>query len=54
MLHYRDGALHWRTHDLAQIAAQVGTPCYVYDLDGMCAKLHQLQQRFRRRKFTTA
>jgi diaminopimelate decarboxylase len=46
MLHYQNGALHWRTHDLAQIAAQVGTPCYVYDLDGMCAKLRQLQAAF--------
>lgn len=46
MLHYQDGVLHWRTHDLAQIAAQVGTPCYVYDLDGMCAKLSQLRAAF--------
>ena len=46
MLHYQDGALHWRTHDLAQVAAQVGTPCYVYDLDSMCAKLHQLRAAF--------
>ncbi|MDW8299627.1 MAG: diaminopimelate decarboxylase [Anaerolineae bacterium] len=46
MLGYRDGKLYWRTHDLAQIAAQVGTPCYIYDLDGMCAKLRTLQSAF--------
>lgn len=46
MLGYRDGILHWRTHNLAQIAAQVGTPCYLYDLDGMCANLRKLQSAF--------
>lgn len=46
MLSYHNGSLHWRTHDLAAIAAQVGTPCYIYDLDGMCAKLQALQRAF--------
>lgn len=46
MLGYRDGRLHWREHDLAHIAAQVGTPCYIYDLEGMRAKLQTLQSAF--------
>ncbi|PJF31029.1 MAG: diaminopimelate decarboxylase [Candidatus Thermofonsia Clade 1 bacterium] len=46
MLSYHNGSLHWRTHDLAAIAAQIGTPCYIYDLDGMCAKLRALQRAF--------
>jgi diaminopimelate decarboxylase len=46
VLSYHNGSLHWRTHDLAAIAAQIGTPCYIYDLDGMCAKLRALQRAF--------
>ncbi len=45
-LAYQDGKLHWQMHDLAAIAAQVGTPCYLYDFEGIRANFRRLQAAF--------
>lgn len=45
-LAYREGRLHWQAHDLAAIAAQVGTPCYLYDFEGIRENFRHLQAAF--------
>lgn len=43
---YRDRALCVGDLPLAQIAAEVGTPCYVYDLDRALENLRRLRMAF--------
>lgn len=43
---YRDGALCVGDLPLVQIAAEVGTPCYVYDLDRALENLRRLRMSF--------
>ena len=46
MLSYRDGQLYSGPHALAEIAARVGTPYYLYSLDQARANLRRLQAAF--------
>jgi diaminopimelate decarboxylase len=43
---YRDGQLYMDGVSLAEIASQVGTPCYVYSQDRALANFRRLQEAF--------
>lgn len=42
--HYHQGALHCEGVPLARIAQEVGTPCYVYSYNAICARYRRLDQ----------
>lgn len=44
--HYRDGRLHADGVDLARLASEVGTPCYVYSRDRLLENFQRVKSAF--------
>ncbi len=46
MLEFKDNGLYLGGVSLSSLAKKQGTPCYVYDIDGMVARLKELKDAF--------